>query len=134
MPTRKQPKIEQFDSFVCTGDTVEWSREGFDITATVCFDEDTRPEDSDCYTPRQIQAWREDEWFFCGIVLTVSRNGVELPGHAASLWGIECNFPSRRKNPNAYLAEVCEELQGEAIEHALREVTRIQSALQGVAA
>lgn len=123
--------IPAFDRFVCVGDSVTWSAEGFDIRARVEFDSDTRPEDSDCYSPRQIQQWRNDEWFFCGIVLEVEFNGVKLSDHAASLWGIDCNFPSRRKNPNAYLSEVCADLQSEAIECGRAEIARILSKLQG---
>lgn len=126
-------KIPKFDRYICVGDSVTWSAGGFDITARVEFDSDTRPDEFDCYTPRQISAWKNDDWFFCGIVLSVSRNGVELSNHAASLWGIDCNFPSRRKNPNAYLSEICGELQTEAIEHAAAEQARIVSALGAAA-
>ena len=122
--------IPQFDSYVCIGDTVQWSADGFDIVARVEFDPHERPEDSDCYSARQIASWRNDEWFFCGVVLSVSRNGVLLSDHAASTWGVECNFPSRRKNPNYYLSEVCAELQSEALETARKEQARILSALQ----
>jgi hypothetical protein len=48
----------------------------------------------------------------------VSKNGVELDDNAAALWGIECNFPSRRKNPNTYLSEVAQGLEGEALARA----------------
>jgi hypothetical protein len=126
----KKSIIPAFDSYVCAGDTVQWSADGFDITARVEYDEDTKPTDFDCYSARQIEAWRNDKWFFCGIVLSVSRNGVELSDHAASLWGIDCNFPSRRKNPNAYLSDVCAELQEEALETAKLESVRILAALE----
>jgi hypothetical protein len=132
MATRKQPKIPQFDSYACEGDTVQWSHEGFGITARIEYDGETRPEHSDCYSKKQIQAWKDDEWFFCGVVLSVELNGVQLSDHAASLWGIDCNFPSRRKNPNTYLSDVCAELQDEAIECARTEVKRILEALPGV--
>lgn len=127
-----KPVIPSFNRFVCVGDSISWAIEGFDISARVEFDADSRPGDFDCYSAKQIAAWKADEWFFCGIVLSVSRNGVELSDHAASLWGIECNFPSRRKNPNSYLSEVCAELQSEARETARRESARILSALQTV--
>ena len=127
-------KIPQFDRFVCAGDTITWAHKGFDICARVEYDSGTRPEDSDCYSKKQIDAWKNDEWFYCGIVLSVEFNGVELSDHAASLWGIECNFPSRRKNPNNYLSEVCEELQEAALDCARAEITRILSELQGAVA
>lgn len=124
-------KFPQFQPYACVGDSINWEREGFELTARIVFDSDTRPEDSDCYTKRHIQAWRNDEWFFCGIVLSVSRNGVKICEHAASLWAIECNFPSRRKNPNLYLAEVAQELESEAIDEARKESARIVAALEG---
>ena len=123
--------VPSFSPYVCVGDTVHWSLDGFDFVARIESDCDTRPDQSECYTPRQVQAWNNNEWFYCGVVLSVYFNGVELSDHAASLWGIDCNFPSRRKNPNAYLSEVCEDLQGEALDVARSEVTRILSALSG---
>lgn len=129
--TTKQPGIPQFDRYVCIGDSVTWQCEGFDITARIEFDDSSRPEDSECYTPRQIAAWRRDEWFFCGVVLSVELNGVELSDHAASLWGLDCNFPSRKKNPNYYLSEVCAELESEAIAAAKVAREKMLTALQG---
>lgn len=129
MATKPKSKIPQFKQYVCAGDTVQWSHEGFNITARVEYDQDAKPDDSECYSKKQIQAWKNDEWFFCGIVLSAEFNGVKLCDHAASLWGIVCNFPSRRKNPNTYLSDVCGQLQGEAIESARAEITRILSAL-----
>lgn len=127
-----QTNIPNFSRYVCPGDSVQWCVDGFDITAKIEFDADTKPTGFDCYSKNQITAWKNDEWFFCGVVLSVSRNGVELSDHAASLWGVDCNFPSRRKNPNSYLSEVCGELQSEALEAARKEQTRIIAALQTI--
>jgi len=57
-----------------------------------------------------IKAWCNDEWSWCGIVVTASREGIELG--TASLWGIELNYPG---SDNAYLLEVANELLPEAI-------------------
>ena len=102
-------------SFVRPGDSIRWSACGFDLIATVYTDIDPRPEDSDCYTPEQIKAWRAGEWFFCGIVVSVDRAGITLSDKSASLWGIEANFPG---TDNSYLAEVADELQAEALSYA----------------
>ena len=59
-----------------------------------------------------MEAWRKDEWFYCGIVLAIECEGVELEPHAASLWGIEANYPG---SDNAYLSEVADELLLEAL-------------------
>ena len=113
--------IPKFQKYVCIGDSVAWSAEGFDITARVEYDYDTRPADFELCDYEQIKAWRNNEWFFGGIVLSVSRNGVELTDHAASLWGVYCNMGE----DNDYLSEVCEDLQDEAIDIAREEVRRI---------
>ena len=59
-----------------------------------------------------MAAWRKDEWFYCGIVLSVSLAGVELDANAASLWGIEANYPG---SDNAYLTATANDLLGDAL-------------------
>ena len=59
-----------------------------------------------------MDAWKNDEWFYCGIILSVKIEDVELTDHAASLWGIEANYPD---SENKYLTEVANELLGEAV-------------------
>lgn len=34
-----------------------------------------------------IRGWFADEWFYCGIVIGASKEGVEIDDHCASLWG-----------------------------------------------
>ena len=118
----------QFDKYVCEGDTIEWTHEGFDFVARVVYDHDTKPSDSECYAPEDVTRWENDEWFYCGIVLSVSLQGIELEPHAASLWGIDCNFGT----DNAYLAEVAQELEAEALDTARAEVARIRDILKGI--
>jgi len=60
-----------------------------------------------------LKAWCNDEWHYVGVVLSVSRKGIVLDEYAASLWGIECNYPG---SDNSYLSEVASELLEEAIE------------------
>ncbi|NQY97657.1 MAG: hypothetical protein HRT82_10890 [Henriciella sp.] len=60
-----------------------------------------------------MEAWRKGEWFYCGIVLSVAFEGVLLDDHAASLWGIEANYPD---SDNAYLTDVANELLPEALD------------------
>ena len=126
----KKPKFPQFDRYACVGDRIHWSAEGFDFAAFLEADTDTSVDDFDCYSEKTKNAWRNDEWFFVGVVLTVSRNGVVLSDYTASLWGIDCNFPSRRKNPNWYLSDVARDLQGEVLTVARTEQARIVGALQ----
>lgn len=116
----------QFNTHTCIGDTITWTRDGFDITATIHADQDTHPTDFDCYSDEDVRKWRDDEWFFVGVVISVSRNGVELDDHAASLWGIECNFlPSG----NEYIATVAQELELEAVSAARVAQSRMLAAL-----
>jgi len=121
----------QFDSYACAGDTIETSVDGFDVTARIEYDQDYRIDDDDCHNPDQDvtgcddeqqakliearEAYFRDEWTYCGVVLSVSRNGVELDDHAASLWGIEMNYPG---SDNSYLTDVANQLLNEAIESA----------------
>ena len=122
----QETNFPQFPRYACEGDRIEWTREGFDLCARLVYDTDSRPEECDCYDTEDVQRWKNDEWFYVGVVLSVSRNGVELSDHAASLWGIECNFSD---TSNAYLSEVAQELEPEALDTARAEVARIREAL-----
>lgn len=117
-------RFPKFDSYACAGDSIQWSKGGFDLTARIEYDQDTKPTDFDCYSQIKINQWRNDEWFFCGIVLSVSRNGVSLGEHCASLWGIDCNY---NKRSNRYLSEVAQELESVAIEYAKQQIERLTS-------
>jgi hypothetical protein len=55
-----------------------------------------------------LRDWCRDEWCWVGVVLSVSKGGIELDEYAASLWGIE-------SSAGEYLTEVANELLGEAI-------------------
>jgi len=148
-----------FDTYVCEGDSITCEVDGFTVTATVVWDYDKGapdtemdgfwpsldPKDAGYIGPKSpatlarhmararaiMDAWLNDEWFWCGIVLSVSRDGVVLDSHAASLWGVECNYPVFRKRDraNAYLIEVANELLGEALEVARARVLKMREAL-----
>jgi len=127
--TREQ--FPQFNICACAGDSITWKAEGFDLTATLEQDHDTKPTDYECYDEADIQRWRNDDWLYVGVVVSVSLNGVELSDHAASLWGVDCNF---NDTSNAYLSEVAQELEAEALNTARTEAARIRTALQEVPA
>lgn len=131
---------KSFDKFACIGDTISADVDGFEVTARIEFDDTSHIDDADCHNPdpsvtgcnaRQQkallaarQAWFNDEWFYCGIVLSVSKNGVTLDEYAASLWGIECNYP---KGNNKYLTTVANELLPEAIDAARATLKKLLS-------
>ena len=152
---------ERFQTFVCEGDSITCEAQGFEIIARIVRDDcgDAPDERQDGFWPslykdapgfigpgpnhRQrfaeaqakaeavMEAWRKDEWFFCGIVLSVALEGVTLDAHAASLWGIEANYPGA---DNRYLTEVANELLPEAIAVAretLARLARHAEALEG---
>jgi hypothetical protein len=121
-----QDNFPQFPAYACEGDKINWTKNGFDFVARIAHDYDSKPSGSDCHTPEQITSWERDEWFFCGVVVAVSFKGIELDRHAASLWGIECNFGPN----NAYLSEVAQELESEALEVAKKELFRIRELLK----
>jgi hypothetical protein len=120
-------QFPQFDFYACPGDSITWTTQGFDLTATLEQDTETKPTDYECYDEAEIRRWKNDEWFYVGVVVSVSLNGVELSEHAASLWGVDCNF---NDTSNAYLSEVAQELEAEALDTARTEAARIRAALQ----
>jgi hypothetical protein len=132
---------QQFGNYVCVGDSITCSVDGFEVKATIYRDDcgDKPDERDDGFWPsrdktaagyvlpenyesemakaqRVMKAWLNDDWFYCGVAVTVSRNDVELTqryNHA--LWGIECNSPD---SDNDYLRDVANELLSEAIDDA----------------
>lgn len=122
-----------FDAFVCEGDHIECTVDGMTITATLEHDWDITPDDADCYSKAQKEAWRNDEWHFFGLVLSVSVDGVPVCDHAASLWGLEGNFPGRAKNTNKYLTDTANELLSEALAEGRKALVDMQAKLARVA-
>jgi hypothetical protein len=77
-----------------------------------------------------MESWRKGDWFYCGIVLSVSLEGVVLSEHAASLWGVEANYPG---SDNACLTEVANDLLPEALDAARAVLTRLRAIPAGEA-
>lgn len=115
-------KFPQFKSYALVGDSITWQKDGFDITATLHADQDSHVNNYDCYSPIKIKQWMNDEWFFVGVVLSVSKGGILIDKHAASLWGIECNY---NKKGNKYLAQIAQELESEALEAARERIEQM---------
>lgn len=51
----------KFGKYVCGGDSVTFERGPFLVTIRLEYDQDTRPNDFDCYSEEDIQRWRDDE-------------------------------------------------------------------------
>lgn len=62
-------------------------RDGFTVVAYKMVDEDTHPDEFDCYEKADVKAWRDDDWSFVGVVVKASKEDIEL-GEAA-IWGFE---------------------------------------------
>lgn len=147
-----------FKTYACDGDTIACSIDGLTCTATLYRDDDcTSPElRQDGFWPslnaedagyigkksqrtleRQtarakeiLRAWREDEWFYGGLAVTVSKNGIELiPKYNVALWGIECNLPG---TDNSYLLTVANELLPEAMSQARAAIASLCSEVTNV--
>ncbi len=134
-----------FNSYACEGDSISCEVDGFTLTATIYRDDtngDSPDERDDGFWPSidpksagyigsksaatlrrhmakanaVLEAWKRDDWFYVGIVVTVSRNGIELTHkYGNALWGIECNYPG---SDNSYLMVVANELAPEALSDA----------------
>ncbi|MEP0314223.1 MAG: hypothetical protein ABJL57_18525 [Hyphomonas sp.] len=152
---------EHFDAYACEGDAISCEAEGFTLTARIVADDcpDAPDQRQDGFWPslykdapgfigpgngfRQrfakaqakaeavMEAWRKGEWFYCGIVLCVTRDGIELDDHAASLWGVECNYPGA---DNSYLTSVANELLPEALDASRAAAARLAATVTGWAA
>lgn len=146
-----------FKPYVCVGDTITAEFGDFTLTARVYRDEcgDKPDERGDGFWPSLdpksagyigpksrhtlarataraqsvMDAWKNDEWFYCGIVVTVECEGVELVDEFAhALWGVDCNYPQhdKRRIPNAYLREVANELADDALASARKKLAALQ--------
>jgi hypothetical protein len=143
---------EHFASFVCAGDVITCETGCFTVSARIVPDDCPDPPDQrqDGFWPslyrdapgfigpgpnhRQrfaearakaealMEGWRKGAWFYCGIVLSVSLDGVELAPHAASLFGLEANYP---ETDNSYLTEVAGDLLPEALAAARAVLDRL---------
>ena len=97
--------------------------DGTTFTAYTEHDPDTAPDDFECYSPEEIDAWKRDDWSFVGVIIYATRGGVLLGDNLASLWGIESN-----SSPE-YFLEVANDLLREAIPLANEARKRIALAM-----
>ena len=150
---------ERFRPFVCPGDVITCEAGPFTVLAQVVPDDcpDAPDQRQDGFWPslyigapgfigpgpnhRQrladaqakaeavMEGWRKGDWFYCGIVLSVSAEGVDLARTAAALFGIEANYPG---TDNSYLTEVANELLPEAVAAARETLTRLAAQAQAL--
>ncbi len=143
-----------FQSYVCPGDSITCEAGPFTVLAQVVIDDcpDSPDQRQDGFWPslyigapgfigpgpnhRQrladaqakaetvMEGWRKGDWFYCGIVLRVSLEGVDLAPTAAALFGIEANYPG---TDNSCLTDVANELLPEAVAAARETLARLVS-------
>ena len=144
-----------FPKTVYPEDRIECEVDGFTCRATLYYDDDTTPPDKrmDGFWPslnpkdagyigakskrtlgreyarmkHVMDSWLRDEWHYYGVAVTVWRDGVMLTGeYDHAVWGIEGNWPSRRKNvnPNAYFRTVANENLADALDDAKAKVAK----------
>lgn len=63
-----------------------------------------------------LRRWCNNQWSYCGVIVTASRNGIELGN--ASLWSVE-------DSDRGYLLTVANELTGEALDTARASVAAL---------
>ena len=152
---------ERFRPFVCPGDVISCEAGPFTVLAQVVIDDcqDSPDQRQDGFWPslyigapgfigpgnnfRQrfaeaqasaeavMESWRQGDWFYCGIVLSVTLEDVDLVRTAAALFGIEANYPG---TDNSYLTDVANELLPESMAVARQTLARLVShagALEG---
>lgn len=130
-------EASQFAHYVCHGDTVEVDAGALVIRARIEYDPYCGPEDYDCYSDEEKQAWQDDQWWFA--VMSVHAylylpdlGELELCG--AYLGGIEvnCTFAFEREGESAataqgeYLSEYANDLLGEVVDDALTRIEALQ--------
>ena len=108
---------KDFDNYAVLGDFISCELpDGFVARAVIHDDADTMPPDN--MPAEALAAWRNDEWFYCGVAVTVYKAGVQLTGefdHA--LWGIDCNLYDQlsEQETNWYLRVVANDLLPDAL-------------------
>ncbi|HAY05799.1 MAG: hypothetical protein VR75_03710 [Hyphomonadaceae bacterium BRH_c29] len=150
---------ERFRPFVCPGDVISCEAGPFTVLAQVVADDcpDAPDQRQDGFWPslyidapgfigpgnnfRQrfaeaqakaeavMDGWRKGDWFYCGIVLSVSLEGVDLARTGAALFGIEANYPG---TDNSYLTDVANELLPESMAVARETLVRLAAQAQAM--
>ena len=125
----------QFDKqFAYHGDSICFPlSEGFNAVAFLEHDHDAGPPwENDTFaeeTDAASIAWKNDEWFYCGVCVDVVKNGVTLTKrYRHALWGVECNYPG---SDNSYLGQVARDLAEEALIDAKATIAKLNARANG---
>ena len=104
------------------GNKTEWEQGGFVINAKFLPDDLTPPACFlDCLPGKRYEAWKHDEWYYGGIVVSVARRLPPIVGNGytktrgdivlaeEALWGIESD------SGDEYFSSVAQQLAKDAI-------------------
>lgn len=110
----------KFSQYACVGDTITADvTDQMQLVATLVYDDQCQPTDFDYYEEADIERWKNDEWHFVGIVLSIQSHDGMLHTRLDSLWGNEANLGDN----NDHLTDVANELIDERdIVDALRNI------------
>lgn len=135
---------EKFEKYVCNGDSITLKSNGITFEARIEHDSDSNIDDDDIHNIDQLvtgcneeqqerllaarEAWSKNEWFYCGIVLTATIDGIEL-NSTESLWAIEANYPNSENN---YLNEVANDLIAEIMKSVSNELEDLKTKINSI--
>lgn len=75
------------DRYTIDGTVFGLGQYNFDIKIEA--DTDAHPGDYDCYTDKQVAAWKNDSWRFVVVKVTPTRHDVTVHGASEYLAGVE---------------------------------------------
>ena len=107
---------------------------GADVFLTISHDPFAWPEDDDGLTPKQVEAWRNDEWWYISATVSIELEGVEIG--SACYGGLEFGNYTMTNEEDEITGEqwisetdiwsyVGDELQGEAMSRAEENITKL---------
>lgn len=113
---------KSFDRIVGPGDSIELEANGLRFVARIEHDPDYHIDDEQQEKLIDARyAWMRDEWFYGSVVVGAYLGEFCLDSCAASLSGIECNYPG---SDNSYLTEEANGLLPDALDMARAKVGR----------
>ena len=65
-----------FSSYVCPGDSVIFEHGKFTFNVSLEYDDFSTPYEWECYSDLDIRRWKDDDWYYGGLVVSVSYNEI----------------------------------------------------------
>ena len=108
---------EHFNKTItCIDDHITCEVGSITYQARIVADSCTRPDDFDeGYTWKDRERWEQDDWYYCGVVLSATTHDGWSKDYLQSRWGVEVNIT----DSNDYLREIANELLAEQLAEAV---------------